>query len=165
MHETTSEASRATDASSAPETSLLENSTDELLHWILLSLSVVVVALACALQVRGEEQVVIPGLGIALPGTCTFKAYVGADCPGCGLTRCFVSIAHGQVGRAWHYNPVGILFFAIVASQLPLRALQIWRLRKGLDEVRLGWWGYWLMLGVAVALLVQWVLRWILELL
>jgi hypothetical protein len=117
------------------------------------------------LRVQGEGQVVIPVVSIPLPGTCTFKTYAGIDCPGCGLTRCFVSLAHGQIGRAWHYNPVGILFFAVVASQLPFRALQIWRRRRGLHEVRLGWWGYWLMFGVAIALLVQWVLRGILNLL
>jgi hypothetical protein len=164
MHETTSETSLAADSSAVPDSDLLDGPTEQLLHWILLGLSVVVMMLAFVLQVRGE-QVVIPVLDLPVPGTCTFKAYVGADCPGCGLTRCFVSMAHGQVSRAWHYNPVGILFFAIVATQLPYRAMQIWRMRRGRTEVRLGWWGYSLMLGIAIALIVQWVLRWILVLL
>ncbi len=128
-------------------------------HWILLTVSSVVVLLAVLLQVRGEEQVVLPGVGIPLPGTCTFKQFVGADCPGCGLTRCFVSMGHGQLERAWHFNPVGIVFFTIVASQIPFRAVQLWRTRRGVEEIRLGWWGYSTMLLVLAALLVQWVVR------
>jgi hypothetical protein len=133
--------------------------TDTVLHWVLLGISSVVVLLAVLLQVRGEEQVVLPGVGIRLPGTCTFKQYVGADCPGCGLTRCFVSMGHAQLERAWHFNPVGIVFFAIVAIQIPFRTVQLWRLRSGADEIRLGWWGYSTMMIVLAALLIQWIVR------
>ena len=136
-----------------------EPHSETALHWGLLAVSSVVVLLAVLLQVRGEEQVVLPGVGIPLPGTCTFKQFVGADCPGCGLTRCFVSMGHGQLGRAWHFNPVGIVFFTIVASQIPFRSVQLWRMRRGTDEIRLGWWGYSVMLLVLAALLVQWVVR------
>ncbi len=132
---------------------------DATVHWVFLGISTVVVALALLLQVRGEEQVVVPGIGIPLPGTCTFKQYVGADCPGCGLTRCFVSIAHGQVGRAWHFNPVGIVFFAVVASQIPFRTVQLWRLKRGRLELSLGWWGYSTLIFVLIALLIQWGIR------
>lgn len=136
--------------------------TDTVLHWVLLGVSSAVVLLALLLQVRGEEQVVVKGIGIPLPGTCTFKQYVGADCPGCGLTRCFVSMGHGQLERAWHFNPVGVAFFAIVASQIPFRTVQLWRLRCGVDEICLGWWGYSMMAIVLAALLVQWIVRMIL---
>ena len=136
---------------------------DTALHWVFLGISSVVILLAVILQVRGEEQVVVPGLDIALPGTCTFKQFVGADCPGCGLTRCFVSMGHGKVDRAWHFNPVGILFFTIVAGQIPFRTIQLWRLKRGLSEVRAGWWGYSLMVGVLIALIVQWIVRMILN--
>ncbi|HUG66435.1 MAG TPA: DUF2752 domain-containing protein [Pirellulaceae bacterium] len=136
--------------------------TDTVLHWVLLGVSSAVVLLALLLQVRGEEQVVVRGIGIPLPGTCTFKQYVGADCPGCGLTRCFVSMGHGQLERAWHFNPVGVAFFALVASQIPFRTVQLWRLKSGVDEIRLGWWGYSMMAIVLAALLVQWIVRMIL---
>jgi Protein of unknown function (DUF2752) len=137
----------------------LSHQADTMLHWTLLVISAAVVLLALVLQVRGEEQVVVPGIGMPLPGTCTFKKYVGANCPGCGLTRCFVSTAHGELGRAWHFNPVGIAFFVVVISQIPFRTIQLWRIRRGLPEIYLGWWGYSLMLIVMGALLVQWVIR------
>jgi len=136
---------------------------DTVLHWTFLGMSAAVVLLAVLLQVHGEEQVVVPGIGVSLPGTCTFRQYFGADCPGCGLTRCFVSMGHGQLERAWHFNPVGIAFFAIVASQIPFRAIQLWRLKSGVAEIRLGWWGYSMMVLVLAALLVQWIVRMIIR--
>ncbi len=140
----------------------LEPSSNATLHWVFLGISSVVVLLAVVFQVRGEEQVIIPGLNVPLPGTCTFKQYVGADCPGCGLTRCFVSMAHGKVDRALHFNPVGILFFVIVATQIPFRSVQLWRLKRGLGELSFGWWPYWLLIVVLIALLVQWAIRMVL---
>ncbi|MCA9119594.1 MAG: DUF2752 domain-containing protein [Planctomycetaceae bacterium] len=132
---------------------------DTTFHWVLLGISSVVVLLAVLMQVRGDEQVILPGVDLPLPGTCTFKQFVGADCPGCGLTRCFVSMGHGQIRRAWHFNPVGIFFFAVVASQIPFRSVQLWRLKSGANEICLGWWGYSMMLIVLGALLIQWILR------
>ena len=136
---------------------------DTVLHWIFLGLSTMVVLFAVLLQVRGEEQVIIPGIGVPLPGACTFKQYVGADCPGCGLTRCFVSMGHGQLERAWHFNPVGIVFFMVVASQIPFRSIQIWRLKRGIAEIRLGWWGYSTMMLILAALIAQWIVRMIIS--
>ena len=132
---------------------------DPLLHWTLLGVSSAVILSAVLLQVRGDEQVFLPGIGLPLPGTCTFKQFVGADCPGCGLTRCFVSMGHGQLQQAWHFHPVGIVFFAIVASQIPFRTMQLWRLKRGANEIHLGWWSYSLLLLVLAALLIQWIVR------
>lgn len=133
----------------------------EPLHWTLLAVSAAVIAAASLLTVRGEEQVVIPIIQLPLPGTCTFKTYIGYDCPGCGLTRCFVSLGHGDIRRAWSFNPVGIFLFAVVVSQIPYRLLQIGRLRCRLQPVRLPAWTNLVLAGVAVALLLQWVGRWI----
>ena len=132
---------------------------DNTLHWVLLGISSLVIVAALTLQVHGDEFVVIPWLNMPLPGSCTFKAYFGLDCPGCGLTRCFISLAHGDIRRAVHFNPVGIAFFMVVAGQIPYRSLQLWRTRRGLTEMHTGWWGYWLMGFILVALLVQWVIR------
>lgn len=135
---------------------------DTTVHWILLGLSSIVIVLAVILQVHGEELVMIPGINVPLPGTCTFKQYAGADCPGCGLTRCFISMAHGRFDRALHFSPVGIVFFVVVATQIPFRTVQLWRLKRGIEELRFGWWGYSLMGFVLAALIVQWIVRMIL---
>jgi hypothetical protein len=117
-----------------------------------------VLALSFFLDAPGGELVVIPFLEQPLPGVCTFKRLAGIGCPGCGLTRCFISLAHGDFAAAWAYNPAGILLFAATAFQLPFRWLQLRRIRRGLPPVRsrtLNWCLWILML----LLLVQWVGR------
>ncbi len=134
----------------APETSL---------HWSMLGAAVGVLVLAAVLQVRGPETVVIPLVELPLPGSCTYKKFVGMDCPGCGLTRCFISMAHGRPVAAWDFNPAGVLFFAIVAGQIPFRGIQIWRMRRGLPELRPGRLAHILIGSLIVALISQWVVR------
>ena len=40
---------------------------------------------------------------------CIFKQLTGVPCPGCGCTRAFFSLLHGDVGRALWYNPLAIV--------------------------------------------------------
>jgi hypothetical protein len=49
-----------------------------------------------------------------LPGftVCWFKAATGWPCPGCGLTRAFCAISHGDFATAWHHNPFSFAFYA-----------------------------------------------------
>ena len=132
---------------------------DTSLHWSMFLSASCVLVLAAVLQVRGPETVVIPIVDLPLPGTCTYKKYVGMECPGCGLTRCFISLAHCRPVAAWYFNPAGILFFAIVAGQIPFRRLQIWRIRRGMSEIRVGRVAHYLMGFLIVALLSQWLIR------
>jgi len=136
-----------------------EEEPDTALHWSILLAAMGVLLLAAILQVRGPETVVIPVVDIPLPGSCTYKKFVGMDCPGCGLTRCFISLAHGRPLAAWFFNPAGILFFAIVAGQLPFRGIQIWRIRRGMTELRLRRLGNFLLGFLVVALFSQWIVR------
>jgi len=120
---------------------------------------VLVLALAALLSVEGEEEVVVPIVNVPLPGSCTFRRVTGYPCPGCGLTRCFVSLAHGDVGRAWHFQPAGLLIFVVAVSQIPYRTVQIWRIHRGNEELRCARLGHavaWLMLA---AILGQWFVR------
>ncbi|MFV1967569.1 MAG: DUF2752 domain-containing protein [Pirellulaceae bacterium] len=129
------------------------------LHWVLLVLAASVLVVSLVLHVRGERRVVIPIVDVTLPGVCSYRQLLGIDCPGCGLTRCFISMAHGDIVRAWHYNPAGIYLFLVVLFQIPYRGFQLRRLRLGQHEYDMGW-----LAGVAlgllmVALLAQWVAR------
>jgi hypothetical protein len=132
---------------------------DPMYHGVLLAFSAAVVLLAAVLSVRGGTQVLIPFTDIPLPELCLTRRWYGLDCPGCGMTRCFISLAHGDLVAAWAYNPAGPLLFAIVAFQLPFRSLQLWRIRRGLPEMT---WGLIppLALGtVAVMMIGQWLLK------
>ena len=53
---------------------------------------------------------------LPLPG-CTFKTWTGLDCLTCGLTRSLHAMAHGDVGAAVGFHPMGpLLFLACVVA-------------------------------------------------
>jgi uncharacterized protein DUF2752 len=128
-------------------------------HRLFLAMSIVVLCACVVLpapNTAGEMR--LPGFGSSLPTLCMLKREFGVDCPGCGLTRCFVSMGHGQVASAWAYHPIGIAFFALLVAQIPFRLYQIQRLRRGRPE--LAHWTQWALLWLlVVALLGQWILR------
>jgi hypothetical protein len=117
-----------------------------------------VLALSFVLKAPGGELVVIPVIDQPLPGVCTFKRLVGIGCPGCGLTRCFISVAHGDLAAAWAYNPAGILLFAAAVFQIPFRWVQLRRIRRGMAPLR-SWALNCCLWFVLFALLAQWVGR------
>ena len=54
-----------------------------------------------------------------LPFTpCVFYNLTGLPCPGCGMTRGFVAMGHGQLAAAWGYNPLAPLAFACGCAYL-----------------------------------------------
>jgi Protein of unknown function (DUF2752) len=128
-------------------------------HVLLLALSVAVLLPAFFLSVRGRTQVFLPVLRVPLPELCMTRRLTGLDCPGCGMTRSFIALAHGDLAAAWSYNPAGLWLFAILSFQIPFRAYQLWRIRRGYPELVISR-GAQLALGIfAVALLGQWALR------
>jgi hypothetical protein len=129
---------------------------DPLLHWVFLGIALTIVVLAAVLRVRGEHQVVLPWIEQPLPEVCTLKRYLGVSCPGCGLTRSFISLADGDLFRAWRFNPVGPAIALLVCFQLPYRIVQLWRLYRGLPEIQLRRLGGWGLLILATALFTQW---------
>ena len=134
------------------------------LHVVFLVLCGAVLLLAVVLEVQDRNRVRLPGISAPLPELCTFKRSFGVGCPGCGLTRCFISVVHGNVVDAWLYNPAGLFFFLVVAFQVPYRTVQIWRLRSGRAELNLHAIGQWSLIAVAVLMVVQWIVRMILTL-
>lgn len=49
---------------------------------------------------------------------CIFNKLTGKLCPGCGITRCIISILHGDFIKAYHYNrlvfillPISFIYF------------------------------------------------------
>ena len=141
--------------------------TSQLANWLWLLGCAAILLAAAWLSTEGERRVSLPGVGV-LPETCTLYSRWGLECPGCGLTRCFIRLAHGQWSAAWKTHPLGPLLFAFVALQLPLagsrllppRALAIGPLaasRRLLE--RLVNWNQWILLGLMAGLLLRWVLK------
>ena len=132
---------------------------DLLFHGVILLLAIGTLVGSLVFRIQDGEQVLLPLLDVPVPGTCTYKRLVGTDCPGCGLTRCFISLAQGDLRGAWDFNPAGILVFLVVILQIPYRALQLWRAKRGLSEIRLGRVSSVVLWILMAALLIQWLCR------
>ncbi len=128
------------------------------LHVVLLILSAGILLAAFFLQ-AGRSTVVLPFINQPLPELCMLRRMTGMTCPGCGLTRCFISLAHGDWAAAWAHNPAGIWLFGVFAFQVPYRSYQLWRISRGHRELNLLGAGQ-VALGVfTVALVGQWLVR------
>ncbi len=127
-----------------------------LLHWTFLVIAAGIVFASFSLSIRNRVQVVLPIVNAPLPGTCTFLRLTGLPCPGCGLTRSFISMGHGRIHDAWSYNPAGFFFFAIVLFQIPYRVFQIVRIRRGHVQHRFARIDTWTLIALAAVLVFQW---------
>lgn len=128
--------------------------------WLAVALAVLAAAVVCRVQEESvEESVTVPAIGVRLPGVCPSRQLLGLSCPGCGLTRSLVALAHGQFTQAWAFNPAGLLWFAALIWQVPYRALQFYLLRHGRElSVRRGV-SEGVLLVLVIACLVQWVAK------
>ena len=48
--------------------------------------------------------------------TCLMRILTGLPCPGCGMTRSWVHLAHGNVATAFEYNFFGPISMAVAAG-------------------------------------------------
>src|SRR5687767_3585342 len=89
-------------------------------HWEMLGLSVFALVLSAILQVRADGRVTVPGLhDHPLPHACLSQRWLNVKCPGCGMTRSFIHLAHGRWHEAWSYHRLGWLLFAAATAQIP----------------------------------------------
>ncbi len=68
--------------------------------------------------------------GWEVPVSCAFRRLTGVPCPGCGLTRSFVYLAHGQALDAFRMNLLGPFAFTALLVQAPWRVWRLWRRRQ-----------------------------------
>lgn len=87
--------------------------------------------LALALEVRPDQRVAFPFLSdYPLPEACLSKRWLGWNCPGCGMTRSLIHLAHGRPRESFAVHHVGWMMAAAVLLQFPYRILA---LRRGQD--------------------------------
>lgn len=122
-----------------------------------------VMLLAATMSVGPGRSVSLPGLG-QIPETCTLHTQLGIDCPGCGLTRSFIHLAHGRAQAAWQLNPIALFMFAYVAWQIPLALISFWAaivpskhfIQSGGWLANLARYNQWLLVGLMLSLLLRW---------
>jgi len=95
-------------------------------HAGVLLVSCGIVLVACLLQVLPDQRVAFRGLSAyPLPPTCQARLNFGIDCPGCGLTRSFVHLAHADWRSSVRTHRFGWLLAGVVVFQIPYRALAL----------------------------------------
>ena len=128
-------------------------------HWLLFLIGCAVLCCSLLMRSPGQSLVYLPGYGFPLPDLCTSKQLLGLECPGCGLTRSFIAISHGEFEKAWKLNPASFLAYALVMGQIPWQIYQLSRIRRGVLPIEAGWL-YILPALAAGSLLVQWAVKW-----
>jgi hypothetical protein len=98
-------------------------------HAALPLLALLVTTAALLLEVPDAQHVSLAGL--PLPQTCVWRATLGFPCAGCGLTRSFVALVHGEWSRAVAFHPLGPALFALIWAQIPYRGLHMWQAYRG----------------------------------
>jgi hypothetical protein len=128
-------------------------------HALILIGCVAVVALSMTMSIQGGEKVSLPGANSPLPELCHLKRVLHIPCPGCGLTRSFISMGHFDLFAAAHYNVAGVPLFLMTLLEIPYRAF--WLLRRDGRRMPLGRlkWEGGLLIGLSVLLVVQWAIR------
>jgi len=77
---------------------------------------VAAVAIAVSMTLQPSE---LPGLSL-----CAFQNATTLPCPGCGLSRAFCAIGHGDFAAAWAFHPFSFLFYGLA---LGLVLSPLWR--------------------------------------
>ena len=112
-------------------------------------------ALACALRVLPDGRVAFDGAtNYPLPESCMTWKWFGMRCPGCGLTRSFIYLAHGDWRASLAVHRVGWVLALAVLAQLPYRAASLaWPQREFFSRRSRDLFGT----ALIVVLLVNWV--------
>ncbi len=92
---------------------------DRTYHLTLLVLGLLATALPFCLTLDAGGRV--EAGGVRLQGFCLSHDVLDTPCPGCGLTRGFVRLAHGDWEGAWRMNRLAFAVFLVLALQIPWR--------------------------------------------
>lgn len=75
--------------------------------------------------------------GYRLPELCSLKATTGIPCPGCGLTRSWVSAVHGDLAGSAAHHPLGwlVLLYALAQGVRHAAWLALPGRRSGVERI------------------------------
>lgn len=123
-------------------------------HWTMLWGTMAVVALAFAMQVKGETQVAFWGLSdYPLPELCGSRSLLGIDCPGCGLTRSVLALTQGDWERSLAFHRIGWVIALAILGQIPYRIYRLKELKSRVPDVQ---WPQWFGACLLALLVINW---------
>ena len=98
----------------------------ELLFRILvLLLAVTAIALSFMMTVKDDREVCLPFTTDPIPEMCGIRGMLGVDCPGCGMSRAFISISNLEIDKGLAFNSASLVVYLFVVAQIPWHATQI----------------------------------------
>ncbi|MGO9115724.1 MAG: DUF2752 domain-containing protein [Thermoguttaceae bacterium] len=95
-------------------------------HWQILAFACGALVLSLLLEVRCDDHaafVFLPDWPI--PSSCPSQTIFHVDCPGCGLTRSLIYLAHGDWQRSLAKHRLGWLFALVLVLQIPYRLVAL----------------------------------------
>lgn len=93
---------------------------------------------------------------LKLPAMCASRAYFNTDCPGCGMTRSFISLAHGKLDASLRLHRLAPALYCFFIIQILFRLWSLrgphtlWHDRAGRINHYVGW-------VLIISLLANWV--------
>lgn len=102
-------------------------------HLVIVAVCLAVLGAAAVLRPPTAESPGVALGSIRLPAACSFHAWTGWPCPGCGLTRSIVSAVHGDIPASLSQHrlgmPIVFYLFLQLAAQTAALVSPAWRLR------------------------------------
>lgn len=129
-----------------------------ILHFVFLLVSAGIIFMSFAMTVNGPTDVRMPGLALPMPESCIARRVWGQDCPGCGLTRSFISMSDGKFSAAFDFNRSGPIVYLFVLVQIPWHLYQMARIFRRKQPIE----SVWLYSGIFLvsgAMFLQWFVR------
>jgi hypothetical protein len=115
---TGTEANTGPDAATGPSTTGRPQRRHREMLWV----TAIVIVLSCLLEVHADQRVALSFLPAwPFPETCMSRKLFHVSCPGCGLTRSFIYLAHGDWMASWNMHRLGWLLALAVVAQIPYR--------------------------------------------
>lgn len=90
-------------------------------QWMQLIFAAIIILLSCILTPGDSKDDRATLFGFKTPILCLHRLIYKKPCAGCGLTRSFVSFAHGDVKASYNYHRLGIPLFLLLLFQIPIR--------------------------------------------
>ncbi len=95
-------------------------------HRFILGLAIFAVVMSFVLEVVPEGRVAVHGFEQwPLPHSCYARMLFDRGCPGCGLTRGFIHLAHGRLSESLAVNRVGWTIALATLLQIPYRIIAL----------------------------------------
>jgi uncharacterized protein DUF2752 len=123
-------------------------------HLPILLMSLAVIGLAILFQVTPDGSG-ITVFGKRLPESCLIKSTSGESCPGCGLTRSFVTGIRLDL-NAFRFHPIGPILLLVLVAQVPYRGYRLLQGRPVVPKREISNWPLYALGLIALGLIGTW---------